>query len=151
MTQAAQMAYSLAAKATMSNFYLYQNASQSFAATTAAALNCQAALFDDLGECTLGTAAKFTAQQAGTYVFFGGVHGTTTSGPAKILYLFVNGVERVRMQETGSTAGGATFAGSSGPVKLNAGDYVQLYYFSGIADTSTAGSTITYFSGQRTK
>jgi hypothetical protein len=57
------------------------------------------------------------------------------------------------MQETIEASGSANFnlCGTSGPVKLAAGDYAQLMYYSAVADGLTNAQQYTYFSGKRTK
>ncbi|MBA4709596.1 complement C1q domain-containing protein, partial [Aquitalea aquatica] len=132
-------------KGLMSNFSATGN-SQSISASTNTAIICNTKASDDLGEYSTST-GRFTATNTGTYIFAGNVHGTSVTNAQRILMLYVNGVERYRLQEIFSASGNAGIAGSSIPIQLNAGDYVQMYYFYGSTDTLN-GAT---FSGWRIK
>lgn len=90
--------------------------------------------FDDLNEYSTST-GKFTATNAGTYVFSATVHGVTTTVGRRTVMIFVNGSERYRLQENAQIRGDCALGGTSAPLALNAGDYVQVYYLTSVADT----------------
>ena len=141
---------SMVTKVAMSNFSVYQSSAQTITAGAWNALNFQTATFDDLGEFTLGTAGKFTAVNAGTYVFTGAVLGSSTTAGTRALAIYVNGVLKVYLASSNSN-GNLPLGTTSGPIKLNAGDYVQLYYNPAVADTLIASSIYTFFGGYRVK
>jgi phage-related tail fiber protein len=133
----------------LSAFMVTPKTTQSISASTFTALVFQTKLFDDLGE--VDATGRFIAARDGTYVFTAGVHAMLNSTTNRVLMLYVNGAERVRLQEINNTAGQTTLAGTSGPVRLKAGDMVQVYYFTQAADTLFIDPPCTYFSGWRIK
>lgn len=107
-------------------------------------------VFDDNVEYSVAT-SKFTAKVAGTYVFNAGYGGTQVVPTRRQLSLYVNGAVRAVMQDSTADSGVSVLAGSSGPVRLAAGDTVNAEFFSTLADTTAVGQAITYFSGWRIK
>lgn len=132
-------------------FSAYRSSSQAIAATTFTTIVFNTELFDDLSEYDTATGV-FTAQQAGTYNFTASIVAAAMTSPMdRVMALYVNGVERIRMALTRLEPGNAMLAGTSGPVRLAASDQVTLRYFSGNADTVQASQSMTYFSGWRIK
>lgn len=132
------------------NFYAYKTATQTFVATTVVAVNFDTKLFDDLAEFNTSTGI-FTPAADGFYVFSGGIEGTQTSVARRIIGVLVNGTERVRLQDTTGNSGACAICGASPPIKLKAGDAVRLFYYTGIADTTTATQQTDFFGGYRIK
>lgn len=131
-------------------FRAYQSSGQAISATTTTIVQFQTEDFDDLGEYSTST-YEFVPGVAGKYIFAAGVFGGQAAATDRLIMLYVNGSERVRMQQTSGDKGQTTIAGTSGVVSLSASDVVTLRYFTGIAETLTTGSAITYFSGYRVK
>ena len=143
--------------AAISNFKAYQSTGQSIAANTGTAIIFQTKVFDDLVEYDVAT-GKFMAKVAGTYIFTCGIYGGQTSTAVRYSIIYVNGVAKCRLHESAADNGTKTMAGTSIPLKLNAGDYVQVYYATSIAETTGNGITdlqsleqIIYFGGYRIK
>ena len=107
---------------------------QSVTASSNTAMLCKTVNFDDTGEYN-ATAGRFVAENGGTYIFTGSVHGVGSTVSWRTLMIYVNGAERFRLQENTSMRCDCAIVGSSTPIKLNAGDYVQLYYSSSVADS----------------
>ena len=107
---------------------------QSVTASSNTAMLCKTVNFDDTGEYN-ATTGRFVAEHDGTYLFTGSVHGSLGSVSWRILMIYVNGAERFRIQENTSMRCDCAIVGSSVPIKLKAGDYVQLYYNSSVADS----------------
>jgi len=136
--------------AAISNFRAYQSTGQSISANTWTAIIFQTKVFDDLVEYDVAT-GKFTAKVDGTYMFKVGIKGSQTSATNRLIMIYLNGSLYQYIFENPSFTGAiAIFAGTT-PIKLNAGDYAQAYYYTGIAETLTAGQTFTYFGGYRIK
>ncbi len=133
-----------------SNFSVYQTVAQPFAVGTLTNVTFEIELFDDLGEFSTAT-ETFTAANAGIYIFNGGVYGSQLMPTRRLLLINVNAAQRIWLQDANGHTGNCMIAGSSGPVKLNAGDQVNLAYYTEIADTTTPGQVSTYFSGVRIK
>jgi C1q domain len=134
----------------ISNFFVYKTVAQAIPATTYTACNFDTKLFDDLAEFNTST-GTFIPSVAGTYIFAGGIAGTQTVVTRRILGLFVNGTERVRLQDNNGNDGGSVICGASAPVKLNAGDAVRLYYYTGIAENTATTQQTDFFGGHRIK
>jgi len=136
--------------AAISNFKAYQSTGQSISASTATAIIFQTKVFDDLTEYDVAT-GKFTAKVTGTYVFNASIHGDQTAVTNRIVSFWVNGAISCRAQQDDGATGNCSMIGSSVPIKLIAGDYVQVYYYTGAAETLHTGATETYFGGYRIK
>jgi len=156
-TLATKLGTAVLPTAAISNFRAYQSTGQSISANTNTAIIFQTKVFDDLVEYDVAT-GKFTAKVAGTYVFTCGIYGGQTSATTRLSIIYVNGVAKCRLQESAADNGNHTIAGTSIPLKLNAGDYVQVYYSTGTAETTGNGITdltlleqIIYFGGYRIK
>lgn len=134
----------------VSNFYVYKTALQAIGAAAYTAVNFDTALFDDLGEFNVAT-GTFTAAHAGFYVFAGGIEGQQGAVTRRILGVFVNAAERVRLQDGTGHTGTCMIGGASAPIKLAAGDAVRLYYYTGIAENTLFSQQTTYFGGYRIK
>ena len=136
--------------AAISNFRAYQSTGQSIAAGTATAIIFQTKVFDDLTEYDVAT-GRFTAKVTGTYVFNASIHGSQTSATNRFVMVYINGTENCRIQQDTASIGSSAMTGSTVPVKLNVGDYAQVFYVTGIADTLNASASLTYFGGYRIK
>jgi hypothetical protein len=134
----------------MSCFSAIGSTAQSIPAATATAIIFATENFDDLSEYSPST-GKFTAKNDGYYEFFSSVHCESSTQMLRVLWLYVNGVEKKYMAEFNPQVGGIAIVGNSGVVKLSAGDYVQIYYYTGSADTTRITSSGTWFSGRRVK
>jgi hypothetical protein len=133
-----------------SYFFAYRSSGQAISAATSTTIVADTEVYDALGEYNSATGV-FTAQSGGFYIFSGRVNGTQTTATTRTLQLFVNGVETIRMQQKQADNGNCVIAGDSGLVGLSAGDQVTMRYFSVLADTATAGSAFTNFSGWRVR
>lgn len=134
----------------ISRFGAFQSAAQAIGASAFATILFQTEEFDDLAEYNPATGV-FTAAASGSYVFAAGLHGSQTAATNRALSIYVNGTERKRLQQNISTPGNGVIAGNSGVISLTAGDLVTVRYFSGIAENTTIGQALTYFSGWRIK
>lgn len=135
---------------TFGHFEAFQSTSQSVAATTPTAMRFHTETVDTLNAYN-PTNGRFTAPAAGVYEFSGSVHGgdVGTSATNAVLDLYVNGVVARRLQEQNGAC--KAIAGSSGPIALEAGDYVQLYFSCTSALSTNAFYSLTWFSGRRVK
>lgn len=133
-----------------SSFRAYVSVVQPVAASTFSTIVFTAQEWDDLNEYDTAT-GQFIPSVTGKYCFAAGIHGTQFTPTARVISLFVNGTETVRMQQFESDSGNGVIAGTSGIVSLTAGDVVTLKYLSGIAENISTGSSICYFSGYRIK
>jgi len=135
-----------------SYFYAYANVNQSIV-TTGSFLQV---LFgtevrDDLGEYNAGTSA-FVAAATGLYTFTFGFHtqnSDANTSRTRILALFVNGSEMMRVQE--NTGAGSMSTVGTGTIPLTAGQSVTAHAFFTVADTITGLQNLTYFTGYRIK
>lgn len=134
----------------ITNFSAYQSTLQAITAATQTKLLFQTKVFDDNTEYATAS-SQFVPTVSGTYVFNAGVSGSQTAQARRQLNLYVNGVKNTIMQEFNTGIGDCVIAGSSGPVKLTAGDIVNAYYYSSIAENTAIGSNATYFRGWRIK
>lgn len=113
-------------------------------------------VFDDLNEYNTAN-GRFTAQKSGTYCFTGAVTGdaSQTTVGLRAIGFAVNGVTpvRIRVAKNFEVTGPDLISGSSGPMRLTAGDYVQMYYFSQYSETIPVppDNASTYFGGWRIK
>lgn len=128
------------------NFMVYQSAAQAIPASTQTLVTFTTKVFDDNSEYSIVT-SQFIPALTGTYVFSVGIGGSQVAATSRQVSLFVNGVQRVVMQEDTGRQGNSVLAGCSGPVKLTAGDIVRISYFTGIAENLTVGQPFTYFGG----
>lgn len=136
--------------AAISCFAAYQSSAQAFVANTYTRVLFQSAQFDDLGEFD-ATASAFTAAATGTYLFHAGVSGTQGVACNRAIGLFVNGSERIRLQQNSTIQGNNAMSAGSVPVRLTKGDVVALHYFTELADTTNTTAIYTYFGGARIK
>ena len=138
-----------AVQSSRSNFMVYQSVGQVIGAGAFTDVTFTTKVFDDLIEVS-GTGV-FTPTVTGTYLFSSGFTGTQVVVTNRQLGLFVNGIERVRLQSNNVESGIPIIAGAVVPVKLTAGDAVTIRYFTGVADTGSSGQAATYFGGYRLK
>lgn len=144
------LAAKLSQKTTMSAFRAYNSQTQNISAYTNTKLLFGAELFDFQNEYST-TNGTFTASHDGFYEFSGAIHGdpSNSSQALRCLTLWVNGSERVRLQENTYSSNQTTIMGSTGPIKLTAGDIVSLYYYTSLADKTFANETMSWFAGRR--
>lgn len=131
-------------------FMVYQNSPQAISIGTQTAINYAAVVFDDTSEFSLGLSA-FVAANTGTYVFNAGVAGSQTTATRRQVSIYVNGAQRIVIQDATGNGGNCSMSGTSGPMKLTAGDQVQVRYFTSIAENTSPGQIFTYFGGWRIK
>ena len=149
-TLATKLGTAVLPTAAISNFRAYQSTGQSISASTGTAIIFQTKVFDDLVEYDAAT-GKFTAKVAGTYIFQASITGAQTAVTNRVVMFYVNGGENCRAQQDNGSTGNLAMIGSSVPIKLIAGDYIQVYYYTGAAETLATGATATYFGGYRIK
>lgn len=134
----------------LSNFSAFASATQAIAAATQTLVIFGTKVFDDTTEYSTAT-SKFVAASAGTYVFFAGIIGTQTTSTRRQISIYVNGAVNCVLQDNQALPGTNVIAGASGPIKLAAGDQVNVEYFSALADTVAISAAGSYFRGFRLK
>jgi len=149
-TLATKLGTAVLPTASISNFSAYQSTGQSISANTLTNIVFQTKVFDDLNEYDV-TNGHFTAKVAGTYVFSGGIYDGQTSVTNRRVMIFVNGAETCYLQGDNGSTGAIPLVGGTKPLKLNVGDYVQVYYYTGIAATTGTVASAIYFGGYRIK
>lgn len=133
-----------------SDFRAYRSSAQAIGASAFTTIVFDTQEWDDFAEYNPATGV-FTPNVTGRYNFFAGIHGTQVAVAIRLISLFVNGVETVRMQQSDGNTGNGVIAGASGTVTLTAGDSVTLRYFTTIAENTSTGSATVWFSGFRVK
>ena len=132
---------------TKSNFMVYQSAAQAITAATPTTVLFATKVFDVTTE--VSATGVFTAGTAGYYMFSAGFTGTQAVATTRYLALYVNGVERARLQGVNGVTGVPCIAGAVVPIQLAAGNTVTVVYYSALADTGVVGQVNTYFGGYR--
>lgn len=135
-----------------SSFRANQSTAQSITAITWTKVQFQTLVWDTQNEFDPTTNYRFTAKQAGIYSFQTGVTFLSTASAQSVTAaLYVNGLQHTELIIGCSPGSGYwTTGGGSALVKLNAGDYVEVYtYFSSSLSTTIGGAGLTYFSGQK--
>lgn len=108
-------------------FSLVQTAAQSLATGTDTRIFFDSEVADtDGGHSTTVNTSRYTCQTTGAYVLFGQtVFATNTTG-GRYSYFLVNGSTRYWSDESSASNLNATVLPVTGPIPLNAGDYVEL-------------------------
>jgi hypothetical protein len=129
----------------------YQNAAQAVAAGTATLLQLQVKTLDLNSEFSTST-YKYTAAGAETVTVTGSVRfDNISAGSNGNLNLYKNGVNIQTIGVTVGTGVAATVSGTSTPVVLAPGDYLQVYgYLGGLSANTVAGSVNTNMNVTRT-
>ena len=133
-----------------SDFRAYRSTAQAIGASAFTTIVFDTQEWDDFAEYNPATGV-FSPNVTGRYTFFSGIHGTQVAVALRVISLFVNGTETVRMQQTDGDTGNGAICGASGTVSLTAGDSVTLRYFTSIAENTSTGSATVWFSGFRVK
>lgn len=123
---------------------------QAISAATDTTIIYNSEQFDDTNEYD-PTTGQFTVATTGKYFFSMSVFGTQATATAKVLKVFVNGSEAVRMKQTTAEPGSTPISGHSGVMTLSASDVVTFVYFSTLADTVQTSQQISWVSGYRIK
>lgn len=129
-----------------SAFSAYSNVSQSIAAQTFTKVLFQTEQFDNKSEYD-AVAARFTATADGIYAVSASVywHGSQITGNLTELLLYKNGTPFRYLDQELTGAAGATQSNGTVIIKLVAGDYIELYAYSGAAISTQTISYGTYF------
>ena len=104
--------------------------------------------FDDQTEFNTGT-YMWTVKSAGTYMVGAGITGSQVTVTARIITVFINAIESSNMQ--GTYESGYYTIGGSVIIRLNAGDTVDIQYYTGLADTLNTNTIFTYATLERLK
>ena len=135
------------------SFYAYNSATDVIASNTQVKVEFNVERHDDGSDYSTGL-DRFTAPANGVYHFDTGVEfNSIADGTRVALTFYKNGVSFVRIA-TGyaSTSSSFQLFGGSAVIKLNAGDYIEVFAFSADASPSlwgTSSGISTYFSGHR--
>lgn len=105
--------------------------------------------WDNQGEYDNATNYRFTAKQSGLYMFQAGITFLSTASQSAEACFYVNGQRHSQMPTATSVGSGYwTTSGGSIVVKLNPGDYVEVYsMFSSSLSTSNSDLGLNFFSG----
>jgi hypothetical protein len=123
-------------------FSVYRNAAFTTTASTASLLTLDTELFDTSSNYSVST-GKFTATIAGFY-WFNAFLSVQSSQSNAVLYFYKNGTNIA--QGTQSLSSSAGF-GVTKFLQLNAGDYIQVYYYTATATAIYTGVPTSYFEG----
>lgn len=136
--------------AAISAFRAYQSASQTMSVATWTKVAYQTEQFDHLGEYNTSL-YRFTASKNGIYVVSAklGFASGVTSGEYLALTVRVNGSEYTRLEEKHTGASASITVGGTAVLKLNAGDYVEIWAYTNRAHSSTASIANSYFAMSR--
>lgn len=126
--------------ANTSAFRAYQSSAQSISANTWTKINFQTVEYDHLGEYNTSI-NTFTVQESGIYLISACVRYDVTASTVSI---FVNGTTHTRLRYNMSGA-----SAHSVPIKLNAGDTVDVRIYTATAGSITAEQSGTYFTAVR--
>lgn len=132
-----------------SNFSTFASSSQTLTASTYQTLSYANVNFDTLSEYSSST-NRFTAKTAGYYRFSASISFASATATTRALAIYKNGSSNCVLQYFGSQ-GQCILAGTSPPISLAIGDYVEVKCYTGLADTTTAASDVMYFGGYRIK
>lgn len=130
-------------------FRAYQNVAQSIPAYTWTKVAFQTEVYDQ-GNVYDNTTYRFTAPSLGIYLITARVNWDRGSdGERHLLSLFVNGVDHTRLSE--DAIGAATWSSSDGSValRLNAGDYVEVFVYTDTARDTFAEPAVSFFTAVR--
>ncbi|WP_295466606.1 phage tail protein [uncultured Pseudomonas sp.] len=138
------------AQINMSAFRAWNSVSQSISASTFTKLIYSTKTIDVLGEYNAAR-GEFTTTYDGLYEFSAAIHGIPSSNKqaSRVLMLYANGAEISRLQEDTYVANQSAMCGTSGVVKLSAGDVVSFYYNTSIADDTYVDQALSWCSGRR--
>lgn len=121
----------------------YQSTSQSITLGQFIKVLFQTEVYDTNNEFA---SSRFTAAKSGTYLITGSLRWASTGNTAYTqLRVYKNGVPSDVLGYTPVLSGTDGIARGSLQIKLNAGDYVELYGYSSQTLPTTIGSTETYF------
>lgn len=123
----------------------YRSAVQSVTNSTSSKVNLNAKTFDDLNLFDNSTNYRFTAAKSGFYFVKGSVNWSPNATGVRGALIFVNGGSVAENYQQANASNFIT-ATVSDLIKLEAGDYVELYGYqdSGGSLNITSGSTRTY-------
>jgi hypothetical protein len=122
---------------------------QAIAAATSTKVQFNTVGYDDLTEFNTAT-SQWTVQAAGTYFAGARILGSQTVATQRVLYVYVNGAIQQTIADEFANAGSSIIGGIV-QVRLNAGDVVAIYYYSGLADTLNTISSLTFATLERIK
>lgn len=130
---------------TLSSFRAYQSIAQSFTANTETKVQYDTEVYDNQTEYN-NTLYRFTAKENGIYLISASLQwNSQVSGNRTEMFIYKNGVSDMKIDdEYIGTAGFSTSAGT-GILKLNAGDYIEIYALTVNAVGSLAFATASYF------
>lgn len=126
-------------------FRAYQSTVQSLGANTWTKVAYQTEVYDQ-GNVFDNAAYRFTAPNAGFYLFTASVAFTgTTDGARRYLSLYVNGAEHTRIIQEIAGAAVTQMVSGSAHLKLSAGDYVEVFALSSINESLSPDPKQTIF------
>jgi hypothetical protein len=105
--------------------------------------------FDDLAEFNTAT-SLWTVKAGGTYLIGASVYGSQLTVTSRNVALLVNGGLREYLSATNNSNGQSSTSNNT-IQKLNAGNTVGIYYYSGLTDTINTTSALTYATLERIK
>lgn len=132
----------------LSCFHAVPSAAQPISAGVVTRVNFATEVFDTANNYTPAS-SRFTVPTDGYYEFDAAVHFTGNGGPEDNggVELYVNGAIARRIAESYGPRN--QLSGSSGPIWLAAGSYVQIYAWTDVAATINTFGFLTYFNGKR--
>lgn len=129
---------------TVSSFSASSNVSQTIGAGGVIKVICGLEQYDNLGEYN-PTLGRFTASTNGVYVFSGCMRVGNTISSQFFLAFYKNGVADSRVQQFQNGSGNTPAqAHGNSIMKLNAGDYVEIYGYSSVATATTGRESLSF-------
>lgn len=126
-------------------FRAYQSTTQAIAATTFTKILFQTEDYDIGGNFS---SSSFTAPVPGIYEFSVAINCAMVDGQRTISLFYVDSLVHSRVYDSVTGGAGRTSSGSAA-IRLLAGQVVDVYFWSSLAEDTIIGSDLTYFSGHR--
>lgn len=128
------------------NFSVYRNSAWTTGAGAFAKVAFNTKVYDTGSNFDATTNNRFTAPVTGYYSFQTGI-STTANATRHAVALYKNGVEVKRLQDSGVIGTATLTVRGEAVLRLNAGDYIEVFHFTTAGVAGGATDILTWFSG----